>query len=348
MKIAICGDIHISKTSSIIRTRGEKYSTRIENCIKSIEWFEQIAKEKGCQLEVYLGDTFDKPQLTDEELTAIKDIHWNDISKYFLVGNHESSVNGLEYNSVKALEGKNRFVISEQGYTFTENLTGDRKTQLHFLPYIIESDREPLINYLRKNPDYTKHIIFSHNDIMGIKYGGFESKVGFDIKEIEDNCDLFINGHLHNGEKVTDKIINLGILTGQNFGENALRYKHNIMILDTETLQYEYIENPYAFNFYNIEINDNLQFTKLGGLKDNAVVSIKCSSELVNDIKDIIKDLSNIISYKITTIANSLSTTKVDRVEDFTMNHLEKFVQCVKEKIGTNNIIDYELNEVIK
>ena len=64
MKIAICGDIHISKTSSIIRTRGEKYSTRIENCIKSIEWFEQVAKEKGCEREVFLGDTFDKPQLS--------------------------------------------------------------------------------------------------------------------------------------------------------------------------------------------------------------------------------------------------------------------------------------------
>lgn len=44
--------------------------------------------------------------------------------------------------------------------------------------------------------------------------GQFISKAGFDINDIEDNCDLFINGHLHNGSKITDKIFNVGNLTG--------------------------------------------------------------------------------------------------------------------------------------
>ena len=330
MKIAICGDIHISKTSSIIRTRGEKYSTRIENCIKSIEWFEQVAKEKGCEREVFLGDTFDKPQLDDEILTAIKDIEWNNLLKYFIVGNHESSVNGLAYNSVKALECKEdvhnnfRTIVAQPDCVFLPN----ENVQLHFLPYVIESDRKPLTEYFEFDKKY-KHIIFSHNDIKGIQMGPVVSKTGFDIKEIEDNCDLFINGHLHNGEKVTDKIINLGIL-------------------DTETLQYEYIENPYAFKFYSLEIDNPKLLDLIDTTESNAVVSIKCSTDLVNDVKEKLSTKDNILTYKITTIANSLSTTKVDRVEDFTMNHLEKFVQCVKEKIGTNNIIDFELNEVIK
>lgn len=351
MKVAICGDIHISKTSSILKSRGDKYSTRIENCIKSINWFEQIAKEYNCELEVYLGDTFDKPNLDDEILTAIKDIKWNELTKYFIVGNHESSVNGLEYNSVKSLESadiwksNSRYVIAKPD-TLTLDL---ERTQLHFIPYVIETDRQPIKEYLY-NYDNTcdRHIIFSHNDIKGIQMGPVVSKVGFDIKEIEDNCDMFINGHLHNGEKVTDKIINLGILTGQNFGENANMYKHEIMILDTDTLNYELIENPYAFNFYNIEINNTLEITKLGGLKSNAIVSIKCNIELLDAVKETLQELHNIIQYRITTFRVNKDINEVEKVEDFSVDYLEKFKEFCLLSIGNNEIVNQELCEVIK
>ena len=345
MKIAICGDIHISKTSSIIKSRGNKYSTRIENCIKSINWFEQVAKEKGCQLEIFLGDTFDKPILDDEVLTAIKDIEWNDIYKYFIVGNHESSVNGLHYNSVKALEGPNRCIVSEQGYSFTEDITGS--CQIHILPYIIESDRQPLENYLDKK-DVKYHIIVSHNDVAEIQMGPVISKTGFTVDEINKNCDLFINGHLHNGSKFSDKGINLGILTGQNFGEDAFRYKHEIMILDTNTLQYELIENPFAFNFYNIEINNTLEITKLSGLKNNAVVSIKCNIEILDSVKDALSTLSNIIQYRITTFRVNKEVNEVEKVEDFSMDYLEKFKEFCLLSIGNTEIVNQELGEVIK
>ena len=345
MKIAICGDIHISKTSSIIKNRGEKYSTRIENCLKSINWFEQIAKEKGCDMEVYLGDTFDKPILSDEELTAIKDIKWNDITKYFIVGNHESSVNGLRYNSAKALEGKNRYIVSDQCWSFTEDITGS--CQLHFLPYIIESDRQPLENYLDKK-DVKYHIIFSHNDIKGIQMGPVVSKVGFEIEEIEKNCDLFINGHLHNGNKVDNKIINLGILTGQTLNEDASKYPHNIMILDTNTLQYELIENPYAFNFYNIEINDNVDITKLSNLKNNAVVSIKCNIDILDNVKDALSNLNNVIQYRVTTFRINKDIDEVDKVEDFSVDYLEKFKEFCMMSIDNKPVLKEELSEVLK
>ena len=343
MKIAVCGDIHISKTSSIIKSRGNKYSTRIENCLKSINWFEQVAKEKGCQLEVFLGDTFDKPILSDEELTAIKDIEWNgDIPHYFIVGNHESSVNGLQYNSVKALEGGLRKVISKY-----EKCDFDT-TELHFLPYIIESDRQPLETYLDKNKQCKKHIIFSHNDIEGIQMGPVISKVGFKMDEIENNCDMFINGHLHNGCKVSNKIINLGILTGQTLNEDADRYPHRVMILDTDTLQYELIENPYAFNFYNIEINNTLEITKLSGLKNNAVVSIKCNIEILDSVKDALSTLTNIIQYRVTTFRVNKEVGEVDKVEDFSVDHLEKFKEFCLISIGNTKIVNEELCEVLK
>ena len=344
MKIAICGDIHISKTSSILKSRGNKYSTRIENCIKSINWFEQIAKEHNCEMEIFLGDTFDTPVLNDEILTAIKDIEWNnDISHCFIVGNHESSVNGLQYNSAKALEGGLRYIVSEPSYSINVDTT-----QLHFLPYIIESDRLPLEDYLDKNPECKKHIIFSHNDVKGIQMGPIVSKTGFSIDEIENNCDLFINGHLHNGTKFSKKGINLGVLTGHDFGENANIYKHEIMILDTDTLKYELIENPYAFNFYNIEINNTSDITKLSGLKNNAIVSIKCNIELLDAVKETLQELHNIIQYRITTFRVNKEVNEVEKVEDFSVDYLEKFKEFCLLSIGNNEIVNQELCEVIK
>ena len=72
MKIGICGDIHYCINSSLITGKGEVYSKRIENCIKSINWFEDFTK--NCDMNIYLGDFFDKSSLCAEELTSIKNI----------------------------------------------------------------------------------------------------------------------------------------------------------------------------------------------------------------------------------------------------------------------------------
>ena len=74
MKVAICGDIHLSKTSSIVRSRGKKYTTKLENCITSLNWFEKTAQKHNCELEIFLGDVFDHSEVDDETLTAVSDI----------------------------------------------------------------------------------------------------------------------------------------------------------------------------------------------------------------------------------------------------------------------------------
>ena len=91
MKLLIVGDIHLSKYSSIVRSRGKNFSTRLEHIIKSISWAEQVAKEHDCVEEIFLGDTFDRPDLDREEITSLSEIEWNKSSrlKHFIVGNHE-------------------------------------------------------------------------------------------------------------------------------------------------------------------------------------------------------------------------------------------------------------------
>ena len=48
MRALIYSDVHISQDSSILKSLGGKYSTRLEYIIKSLNWAEELAeKERG-------------------------------------------------------------------------------------------------------------------------------------------------------------------------------------------------------------------------------------------------------------------------------------------------------------
>ena len=343
MRILLYTDPHFCQYSSIVRKRGNKYSARLENLVESINWVENLVAEKFCQAVFCLGDFFDKPELNAEEITALKEIQWDqEAYHYFLVGNHESNRNNLVYSSTNCLKNiPNCSIIDtptlEQWNTSHSFL---------FLPYILEEDRKPLIEYLKESKKPA--IIFSHNDIKGIQYGKFESVEGFDLTEIEQNCDMFINGHLHNGLFLNEveTILNLGNLTGQNFSENAFEYKHFACILDTDTLRLEFYENPYAFNFYKVDIKTKNDFNTLNNLV-NAVLTIRCSHDLVPELKTYIDNLSNIKEYRIISVKEELSSEAVkEELKLNSIDHLQQFNDFVIEKLGTAKEIIEELNYI--
>lgn len=113
MKILFFSDVHWSTTSSIVRERGIKYSIRLERLIDSMSWVNQLAVDENCAMMICAGDMFDKPICTDEEITAIQEVKWNDLPCYFLCGNHESSVADLKYNSVNLLKKDNHIIITD-------------------------------------------------------------------------------------------------------------------------------------------------------------------------------------------------------------------------------------------
>lgn len=344
MKILIYTDLHFSQYSSIVRNRGYKYSIRLENEIKSINWAEQLANEYSCNAIVCLGDFFDKSELAAEELTAIQDIQWSNIPHTFLVGNHEIGINNLKYSSAHLFNiCKNSVVIdSPTSYLFNN-------TEILLLPYILESNRQKLDTYIKYNCN--KRLILSHNDIAGIQLGKYLTQSGFSINEIEDNCDLFINGHLHNGEKISNKIINLGNLTGQNFSEDAYKYSHNILIIDTDTLEYQLIENPFALNFYKLDLrNKSLNDINdlLSSLKNNSVVSIYTDKDKLVNVKNILESL-NIVSYKfIIERSNSNIVNNNNYKNLINIDHIEQFQQYILNTLGNDDSIKKELEIICK
>lgn len=350
MKILVYTDNHFCPYSSIIRSRGEKYSSRIENQIDTMNWIYEQSIKFNVDMEVCLGDFFDKNTLDAESITAINDIKWSNAKKLFIVGNHEISTSDAALNSLNVLKQKGFTVISDP------QMISMNDTQIYFFPYD---------NTLEKISDFIIHdkntIVFSHNDIKGINYGGFETKSGIDINDIKNNCDLFINGHLHNYGKF-DNLINLGNVTGQNFSEDAEKYKHYIMILDTDTLNYELIENPYAYKFYKLDFtikeHDDIDYINGLNLGKNAVVSFRLyknnSYECIRTRFD--KNYQSKYNFpKNCLVVESrciiVPQENVDKeilVEELHIDHLQQFREYILNHLGNNEYVIEELDEVCK
>jgi DNA repair exonuclease SbcCD nuclease subunit len=342
MKILCFTDNHFCERSSIVTRYGDKYSLRLENQLNSLNWVEQIAVEKNCQLVVCLGDFFDKPHLTDQELTALQEIKWNNLPHYFLVGNHESEEVNLQFSSTSALKALTREIVDTP---CVKNL-GD--VELAFLPYITESEKQPLDTYFTTKPSY--RILFSHNDLLGIQMGPVVSKTGFSIEELESNCTFCLNGHLHNGQAVSRRVLNLGNLTGKDFGEDALKYEHKVAIIDTDTFNIEFIENPYAFNFYKIDILSKSDLDILTKVKPNAILSIRCDENYIEAARTIIKDNPFILESRVVLIkqfTTSDENATVD-ISDLAVDQCVKFAECCREKLEASPILEMELAEILK
>lgn len=341
MKILLYTDVHWSQYSSIMRMRGEEFSLRLEKIVSGLNWAEKLADDSGCDFVVCLGDFFDKSELNAEEISALERIKFCNKKHFFICGNHEMSSHDLTYNSAKVFNSlvNCETVSSPMEFQLPNGL------YLCFLPYITEADRQPLSEYFKES-NGKRRVILSHNDIAGIQMGQFISKTGFSIEEIDNGCDRFINGHLHNGERISKKIINLGNFCGQNFSEDAEEYAHCAYFFDTDDLSLVGYENPYSFNFYKFE--NRIPET----LKQNAIVTVKCREELYDKVKENLeakKESGDVLEYKILIerekVEGSLDSEEI--VELNSVDHLKRFTDYVYENIGVSDIISAELQKVV-
>ena len=343
MKIAICGDVHWSTNSSIIRQRGEKYSERLENLIKSVNWFENLSKEYNCDMNIYLGDFFDRPDLNSQEISALSELNLSNNNKIFIVGNHETNLSSLDYSSTKIFN--NIKTKSVKVVDRVETIPINNKLELVFIPYRLMNESISIKEFYSENNK--KKIFFAHNDLSGIQQGKFITTTGIDSHSINNdkNCLLFINGHLHNGS-INGKIILPGNLTGQNFNEDALKYKHLVYILDiTDTsISYESFENPFAFKFYKINVSSKNDLKKLDILNKDSVVSIACKKELQEEIENKLKSLQ-VNKYKIYIIyeehINNTSETQFK-----VGNHIKQFIEYAEKNLTPSEELTYELSRL--
>lgn len=356
MKVLVVGDVHWSEYSSIIRKRGDKYSKRLENLINSLNWVEELAEQRGVDRIVFLGDFFDTPNLNASEISALQEVVWSNIPHDFIVGNHEIQLENLQISSAHLFN-----LIPNSHVVDTPTMDGGFGYNLLYLPYCKEENRVSIKDTIKNcmegyftTQEVKRTIAFSHNDVK-IQYGLMPPTMGYDIEDIDNSCHLFLNGHLHNGGKFSKNGYNVGNLTGQNFGEDANKYEHGVMIVDVDTLTIETIINPYAFNFYKIEINDSIDellfLFKCNKIKNNAIVTIKTPENLVQQVKELLENYSSIVKeYRVVALPNK---TKVGDEENGevvieSINHLDEFITFVKDTIEMTPMVIEELSEVCR
>lgn len=257
MKILLYADPHVCKSLSIVRGRGKttQYSYRLEMLINTFKWISNYAKENNIEHTICLGDLADNNFLSAEEISAIKEF---DIDNHtFLVGNHDMSDYDGVYNVANIFEDviNNPTIKQYDDFSIT------------YLPY--SSDIKDLYK-LCDGIDPNRNIVLSHNDIKGTQYGNIECKIGYEFSDILQNSRLFVNGHIHTGRMlVKDRIYNLGALSGMNFNQENREWNPSVMVINTDTMQVELVENPFAMIFTKIDATAKDIVSKMKKLDDN-------------------------------------------------------------------------------
>ena len=192
----------------------------------------------------------------------------------------------------------------------------------------------------------------SHNDLAGVRYGKHISPEGFPVEDIKKYCSLFINGHLHNSGFVDEEeqILNLGNLTGQNFSEDAFTYRHFCAILDTDTLELTFFENPYAFNFYKLELTTLEQLDVLTTIGPQAVVAISCKSTIAQAVKKMVEELTlsgRIVCSRISLIFESEACEGVAVSELASVDYLQQFTDYMLSHLNNSDILLEELSKIV-
>lgn len=347
MRCILFTDAHGGQTSSVLREMGKRYSYRLENLLDILKWLKEMAEKNNCDRIICLGDMFDKPDLTAEEITAINTI---DLSNFeFVIGNHEAISNDLGINSV------NLFRTSRIYDKPTLEDLGN--VQLVFLPYVTEQCRQPLSDTLKSIGATLDRPIYmlSHNDIKGVQYGTFLSTCGYDKDEILQNVDLFINGHIHNGSWVEEgRILNLGAIDGINFSSDATDWVPRAAILDTDTSYIDFLYNPYAFRFYKKDFSSILnpidcinRFLNSLDKTTKNVISIKVDSKHAEEANSLIKSIDwlyysrMVVNYSdqevVTEVRNESNSVSLD------FNYVDKFRDFIAAKHKENDSLNYEI-----
>lgn len=321
MKLGLYADPHFSQSSSIIVGRKGEFTGRLNNLIESFKWMNNLFKDEEVDRIYCLGDLTDKPVLTSEEITAMSRCHIED--HYLIVGNHCRSDSDGNINSLAIYPN----VINEPCFADNGNL--------FILPY--NHDIFDLTK-LKERPK----IILSHNDIKGYDFGaGHICNAGYEIPTILDNCDLFINGHLHSGGNVVvNRIINLGHLSAMNFASCNSEWEPSVMIIDTETLEYKLYENPVAYRFKKEEFT---QLSKLKGYLDNLpeigkyVLQVKVPEDIAQKTRKLIEQYDKVVTSRILVQKNKdTEYIKKEFVMDTATSVYDKLKKFVDEKPPTN------------
>ena len=232
--VAILTDTHIGAR------KGVKYlQDHFENFYKNI--FFPTIKERGVETILHLGDAFDSRKTIEyNSLNWARRVMFDPMKGYdvhMIVGNHDCYYkNTNDTNSPSLLL---------QHYDNINTYTDPTQINVHgldilMLPWISPENEAQSLKMIRETD---ARIAMGHLELTGFyAYKGMEYKDGKLDNQIFDKFDKVLSGHFHT--RSDDGRIHYIGNPYQMFW-NDVNDNRGFILLDTETLEIEYINNPY-------------------------------------------------------------------------------------------------------
>jgi predicted phosphodiesterase len=256
---------------------GPKYSTRLDQTIKSFEWFYDIARKLNVDVVIHGGDVVDKPVILAKESHALKEsfsFNTSNIPEYILVGNHDRK--DKISHALAILDNYPNIKIIDKPLKLDD---------ISFLPFDTDISEDVY-------KELSNKVLFSHIDILGTQFAEhiFSTK-GADPEVLKRYFQIVYNGHLHNPSK-NGIVYNLGAFIGSGFGDDYTNYQPSAFYIDTETLTIRRFPNPHAILYITIKSNNMIEIkNRIESLLENHnpfYLRVQCTNEIKRTVRELV------------------------------------------------------------
>ena len=227
-KIALISDLHLGvrKNSEILWDSQKRFL---------YEQFFPYLHDHNIRVINVLGDIFDRRDVINvKTMNQCYDLFNANFEFNIIVGNHDAYYNTS--NDVTSIKFLKKFSNVSVYSSTVELLFFDKKVL--FVPWVI--DKEKFIEDVNKSES---EICFGHFDINGFSMGGKVSEIGF-MPEVFKKFKKVFSGHFH-AQQIQmigkTEFVYCGSPYQTDWGE--VDQKKGFYVLDTDTLEYEFIEN---------------------------------------------------------------------------------------------------------
>lgn len=299
-KVAIFSDLHIF--AHLSKTQFEDIA------INFLHTLLQECKKRDVKRVFFLGDWFHiKNKLyVPPFIKSIETLQYfveSNIELVFLIGNHDApQQSSTDFSIMYAFKPYGKVIPL---YEWED--VGD--SRLHFLSY---TEELPRFEYA----DDKQNVLFGHLDVQKFQMdSGFECNEGFNIKDFA-KFDSVFTGHFHK-HQIRDNIVYIGSPYQTRFSER--HDDKGFIILDTDDLTWEYITNPNAPKFKEVDIDSYTE----GDIKGNF---LRIKTHKGNDKLDEIKNtLLSLGAESVDFIfENEDEEKELNMIEDLTMGDISE------------------------
>ena len=295
MKIALLNDSHFGA-----RNDSSLFLDHFVSFYENV--FFPYCKENGVNTIIHLGDFFDRRKYINfNTLSLVKEKvidKFVDFDIHLILGNHDSYFkNTLKVNSPTELLS---FYDNIKIYENAKDVNFDG-TNICLVPWITPESHDDTMKVLKSS---TSSIVCGHFELNGYEvFRGVKFRGGLEDKFLK-RFEMVLSGHFHS-KYSQNNVHYLGTQYQMTFSD--LNDQKGFHVLDTETRQLEFIENPDRM-FYSLEYDDrnDIDLSQLDETYTNKYVKVIVLN----------KNNSNLFEKYIDKIYN-LDVADLSVVEDF-------------------------------